>query len=483
MEYKKSIKFILNEREVELSNFSPNLTLLDFMRLDRGMIGTKEGCNEGDCGACSVLIGKIKNGKIEYMSANSCICFVGTLNGTHIITIEYLQKINPPLHPIQKAIIDYHGSQCGFCTPGIIMSLYGLFLQNPKPSEENIKIALQGNLCRCTGYAPIIRAAISLSQNDALSDDRLKNHQSEIIKKLQIINSEKTIIIHNKEEESEEEEFIIPANLDDFAKIYLQKPHATILAGGTDIGVWVNVELKKLTPLIYIGHLNELKLLQKNSDNIIFGSIFSYTELNKYIKQYFPDLTDYWLQIGSAQIRNMGTIGGNIANGSPIADLAPVLIGLNASLILRKGNKRRKIRVEDFYLSHNKQDLSAGEFIENIIIPLLKKNEHISFYKISKRKYEDISTISAALKIEISKGKIINSIFAFGGMAAIPKRAKKAEKILLNQPICEDIFIKSAKQLEKDFTPISDVRASKQYRMRIAQNLIRKFYLELNNEK
>ncbi len=470
---RKEIRFLLNDEQVNLSNISPSLSLLDFLRLERGLCGTKEGCNEGDCGACTILVGKLVDGQLTYETINACIRFVPSLDGTHIITIEHLQSSDKELHPVQKALVKYHGSQCGFCTPGVAMSLYGLWLQNPFPKQEEIKTALQGNLCRCTGYAPIIRAALAISEQGDLANDFLLKKRQTIIKKLQKINEDTGVKII-----SEAGEFYIPKTIDDLALLYAAKPKATLLAGSTDIGLWVNVEHRNISPVIFIGNIAELKEIKQGKDALIIGAGITYSQAREAFVKNFPFLADFLTKIGGTQIRNMGTIGGNIANGSPIGDMAPALIALGASLHLQQGNKYRKILVEDFYIAYAEQDLQQSEFIKSIEIPYIKPNELLEVYKVSKRKNEDISTVCAAFKLGIENKIITKSILAYGGMAAKPTRAKQTEKALIGQLFNEQVIEKAALALSDDFSPINDVRASADYRMLVAQNLLKKFYLE-----
>ncbi len=473
MKIRKKISFLLNDKILELDNFSPSLTLLDFLRLEKNLNGTKEGCNEGDCGACTVLVGRLVDGKLIYESVNACIRFIGSLDGTHIVSIEHLKSATGELHPIQLAIVKYHASQCGFCTPGIILSLYGLLMSKPKANKDDIEKALQGNLCRCTGYASIIRAVEAIVNDGGLENDLLINEKKTITKKLQ-----KMQIVGRVEISNKAGEFIIPKDVDDLALLLEKKPNATLLAGSTDIGLWVNKDFKNISPVIYIASLDGLKEVKQGKNNLIIGAANNYSQSQKIIKKHFPQLADFLFNIGGNQIRNMGTFGGNIANGSPIADLAPPLFALGASLNLRKGKSTRKILLEDFYIAYGKQDLQQGEFIQNIEIPYLKDNEKYAIYKISKRKYEDISTVCASFKLTINNDKITKATLAYGGMAAKPSRAKKAEQQLLGQPFEEQIIEKAALALPNDFVPIDDVRATAQYRLLIAQNLLRKFYLE-----
>ncbi len=382
------------------------------------------------------------------------------------------------MHPIQQAMVEYHGSQCGFCTPGIIMSLYALLLKDPNANKYEIEKALQGNLCRCTGYAPIIKAALSLSESGGLQNDILLKQREEIEQKLKDMSDGNRVEII-----SEKGEFFIPKDIADLVLLLEQKANATILAGSSDIGLWVNVAHKDISPIIFIANLSELRNISQTKAGIEFGACVTYSEGFEIIEKYFPHLSDFWAQIGGNQIRNMGTLGGNIANGSPIGDLAPAFIALGAKLNLVKGKIERTILVEDFYIAYGKQDLQKGEFIKSIFIPFIKESEKHAIYKISKRKYEDISTVCAAFKLEIKNKKITKAIFAFGGMAAKPSRAEETEKALEGKTFNEENIKKASLELPNDFAPIDDVRSSAQYRMLLAQNLLYKFFTEQKNEQ
>ena len=478
MKKHKQISFLLNDEQINLSDIAPDFTLLDFLRLKKGLTGTKEGCNEGDCGACTILIGRLVEGRLIYESINACIRFVTSLNACHIVTIEHLKNADGALHPIQEAMIKYHASQCGFCTPGIIMSLYGLWMQNPYPKKAEIELALQGNLCRCTGYAPIIKAAMNISKKGRLAKDILIKQRNEITTKLKKMNGAKRIEIDSKNGKT-----YIPASISDLAKILQDNPKATIIAGSSDVGLWVNVNFNNISPMVYIGNLIALKKTKISKTGLSIGAAVSYSQAQQTIAKHFPALAGFWEKIGGAQIRNMGTIGGNIANGSPIADMAPPLIALGAKLVLIKGKKQRKISIEDYYISYGKKDLQQGEFIKEIFIPFIKQDEIVAFYKVSKRQYEDISTVSASFNITVKKQKITKAKLAYGGMAAIPSRAKSVEKELLNKDFKKDIFEKAALKMSEDFSPINDVRATAEYRILLAQNLLKRFYLEQGEAK
>ena len=479
-----SIRFILNDTEVALSDVAPTATLLDYLRLERRLTGTKEGCAEGDCGACTVLVGRLaKDGQgdetLAYESVNACIRFLGSLNATHVVTVEHLARKDGRLHPVQQAMVDFHGSQCGFCTPGIVMSLYGLWLANDKPSRAAIEKALQGNLCRCTGYEPIVRAAeAAAKERPSALFDPIARARETVIARLKALRQDKTIVIRRGEDC-----LIVPVDAADLARVLADHPDATIVAGSTDVGLWVTKQLRSLNPVVFINGIADLQRLESSEAGLTIGAGVSYAAAFEALSAAYPTLGRLIERIGGEQIRNMGTIGGNIANGSPIGDSPPPLIALAATVTLRSSDGTRSLPLEDFFIAYGKQDRKPGEFVESVFVPALPAGERFAAYKISKRRDEDISALLGAFRIALAPdNRVTSARIAFGGMAATPKRAKAVEAALIGQPWSEETIRAAQAAFDTDYQPITDWRATSAYRLRAAKNLLMRFYLESTGE-
>lgn len=468
---RNSVRFLLNDVPVELPDVAASQTLLDFLRLDRRLTGSKEGCAEGDCGACTVLVGRLSGDSVIYETVNACIRFVASLDGCHVVTIEHLSAPEGALHPVQQAMADFHGSQCGFCTPGIVMSLYALWMENPHPKTGAVEEALQGNLCRCTGYAPIIRAAQAVSADPA--QDPLVAERAAVAGRLRALQDGARV-----ETGPARDRAIVPANADDLADVLAANPGARMVAGSTDVGLWVTKFMRDISPAVFIGGIEDLRHAALRDGELVVGACASYQQVLPLIDQHLPQLSEFWRRIGGWQVRNMGTIGGNIANGSPIGDTPPPLIALDATITLRSQSARRVLPLEDFFIAYGKQDRAPGEFVEQIAIPLPDGDERFAAYKLSKRRDEDISSVCGAFRVKIDDGRVGSVRIAFGGMAATPKRAARAEAILKGAVWGEAAIDAAAAALGEDYQPISDMRASAAYRLLAAQNMLRRFYLE-----
>ncbi|TCO71728.1 xanthine dehydrogenase small subunit [Rhodovulum euryhalinum] len=473
MDERREIRFLLNAGDVRLAAVAAEDTLLDFLRLDRRLTGTKEGCAEGDCGACTVLVGRLSDGRLVYEPVNACIRLMPSLDGCHVVTVEHLAGPGGGLHPVQAAMVAHHGSQCGFCTPGIVMALAALWMETPAPDEARIETALQGNLCRCTGYAPILRAAKSARDFGDPADDPLVAGRAGVAARLAALRDGRRVEVARGDSRA-----ILPADLDDFAALFAAHPEATVVAGATDVGLWVTKGLKRIGPALFIGHLDALRRVDRADGALRIGAGASYAEVQAALVAEFPHLGAYWDRIGGPQVRAMGTVGGNIANGSPIGDTPPVLIALGAEVVLRRGDARRVLPLEAFFLDYGKQDRAPGEFVEAIRVPLAAPGVRHAAYKVSKRRDEDISSVAAGFSVTVEGGTITGARLAFGGMAGVPKRAAQAEAALVGRPWAEATVLAAAKELPRDFTPLTDWRASAAYRMRVAQNLLRRFWLE-----
>nr|WP_249126678.1 xanthine dehydrogenase small subunit [Brucella oryzae] len=469
-----TIRFLLNGEKVELDRVSPAETLLDYLRLSAKLRGTKEGCGEGDCGACTVLVGKISDGKLVYESVNACIRFMGSLDGCHVVTIEHLRGADGDLHPVQKAMIEFHGSQCGFCTPGFVMSLYALWMREPKPADAQIEKALQGNLCRCTGYEAIMRAARIISDYGTVMEDPLAAERTHVLEQLTAMRDGVRVEVGEGKDR-----LIVPGDLDDFATILAAEPKATIVAGSTDVGLWVTKMMRDISPVVFIGHLEELRSIREENGVVTIGAGVTYTEAFGFLARRIPQLGNLINRIGGEQVRNMGTIGGNIANGSPIGDTPPPLIALNARLTLRKGAERRTIPLEEFFIAYGKQDRQPGEFVEAVHVPVPAKGSHFAIYKVSKRFEEDITATLGSFHLTLDTAGNVETIrIAYGGMAATPKRARAVEAVLMGKPWTEATVEAALGAYAEDYTPLSDMRATADYRLLAARNLLRRFFAE-----
>ncbi len=443
------IVFLLNGETERVAGEPPTRTLLDFLRERKRLTGTKEGCNEGDCGACTVMV----TGRDGVARAlNACILFLPQLHGKAVRTVEGIAGPSGEMHPVQQAMVEHHGSQCGFCTPGIVASLAVAQMNG----ERDFDRVLAGNLCRCTGYAPIKRAA------EAAADAPVPEWMLEDRAKLEALEVPPLAIA--------------PRSVDELAVAYGNNPEARLIGGATDVGLWVTKRLQDLENVIFLADVAELKEIRVRSDFIRLGAMVRVNALRELMAEHHPQLAAMLARYGSEQVRNAGTIGGNIANGSPIGDGPPALIALGADLILRHMNKRRRVALEDFFIDYGRQDLRAGEFVEWILIP--RQPDRLRCYKISKRFDQDISALLGCFNIVVEDGRVASARIAFGGMAAIPKRAHAVEAALVGRDWSEETIRSAKAAFAEDFTPISDMRASAGYRLAAAENLLMRYYLE-----
>ncbi|MCV3273647.1 xanthine dehydrogenase small subunit [Roseobacter sinensis] len=457
------ISFRLNGETVALHDVAPTVTLLDWLREDRGLTGTKEGCNEGDCGACTVMVTDDSGAH----ALNACILFLPQLNGKAVRTVEGIAAPDGTLHPVQQAMIDHHGSQCGFCTPGFVVSMATAHLNGA--TDHDVQLA--GNLCRCTGYAPIVRAA------DAAAAKPVPDHMRD--KPLLLAES-----IPGGAAKGggggQPPLTVQPTTTDALADWYMTHPHATLIAGATDVGLWVTKDLRDLGPIAFLNQCADLRGVTQTDGTLRIGATTTLTELERAVAPLYPSFAALIRRYGSVQVRNAATIGGNIANGSPIGDGPPALIALGATLHLRQGETRREIALEDFFLDYRKQDRAPGEFVEAITIPA--QQDRLQCHKLSKRFDQDISAVCGCFSITLNDHRVTEARLAYGGMAGTPKRARQTEAALIGRPWSEATIRAALPALAEDFEPLSDMRASAAYRLQTAQNmLLRYWYADQGN--
>ncbi len=468
----KTIRFLLKGAPVEITDLAPETTLLNWLRYERGLTGTKEGCAEGDCGACTVGLREIGvDGQLGTKPVNACIQFLPMLHGREVVTVEHLAAEDGRLHPVQAALAESHGSQCGFCTPGFVMSLWTAYRTESKPDRGRINDLLAGNLCRCTGYGPIIQAA-----EDAYDRPRADWDEAdadEAAARLSALGTSGPL-----EYEVEGRRFWAPVTLDDFADLVAEHPAATILSGATDVGLWVTKHAFAAEAIIYTGRVRELAEIGETDGGLWIGAGATYRDAWARIAAIYPDMGELIRRIGAEQVRAAGTVGGNIANGSPIGDMPPALIAAGAILTLRKRADRREMALEDFFLDYGKQDLAPGEFVEGVRLPVPDDGARLRCYKLSKRFDQDITAVLGCFDVAVDGGEVTAARLTFGGMAGVPKRASKAEAVMIGKPWTEATIRAAMEAMKQEFTPLTDMRASANYRMKAAQNLLMKYFLE-----
>jgi xanthine dehydrogenase small subunit len=466
-----SIRFLRRGQVVELGAVPPMRTVLDYLRLEEKSRGTKEGCNEGDCGACTVALGSLRGGRIVYEPVNACILLMGQLDGKELVTVDDL-SLDGALHPVQQAMVEKHGSQCGFCTPGFVMALFTLYHSGKRPSRQEIVDHIAGNLCRCTGYRPIVDAALDSCTGKAV--DRWAREEKRAAAQLASLNDGSDAFV------GDDASFIaVPAKAETLASLAARHPDATIVAGATDVGLWITKQLRSLPKIIHVSGVKELHEIADTHDTLSLGAGVTFAEAEPYLAAIDPDFGETLRRVGAKQVRASGTIGGNIANGSPIGDTPPMLIALGATLHLRHGEATRQMPIEDFFIAYGKQDRKPGELVWRIDVPKLKPDEVVRSYKISKRFDQDISAVMAAFKFTLEGKRIAAARIAFGGMAATPKRASRTEAALAGASLDGAASWGNAiLALAEDYQPISDMRASAGYRLDAAQSLLRKALIE-----
>ena len=478
------IQFLLNRQVQTIEQLAPALSVLEYLRISLGRTGTKEGCAAGDCGACTVVIAELNGEQLHYQAVNACITPVASLHGKQLITVEDLSEQNH-LHPVQQSMVDCHGSQCGFCTPGIVMSLFawwqGVKAGQLSATRETIEQALSGNLCRCTGYQPILNAAWASLEAEA--SDQFQTQEPETIRQL------KSIAEHSCSDTTSDSitsGFLSPRSIEALFQYRTRFPDAPLVAGATDLGLNFTQQLQSPSTLIYTGNIAEMKRIEQNDKTLVIGAAVTYRDMHATLKNLYPAFADMLNRLGSLQVRNQGTLGGNIANASPIGDTPPVVLALDGHIHLQSAQAKRNVKANDFFTAYRQTAMQKDECIVAIELPLLKDDEVLKVYKISKRFDDDISTVCLAVWIKwdtpVSAAKTVNNIrIACGGMAAVPARARQTEKVLVGKAFDETSISLAQKTLSKDFAPIDDVRASAAYRMAVVAKLLLRAYYELNS--
>jgi xanthine dehydrogenase small subunit len=511
------LRFVLDGRVVAIDRPPATMTVLEYLRDVACRRGTKEGCAEGDCGACTVVVGELSTGpsqnpvtsghsanRVTYRAVNSCIRFLPTLDGKELVTVESLQAPDGRPHPVQQSLIDRHASQCGFCTPGFVMSLFALYLNRTEADREQILGTLAGNLCRCTGYRPIIEAGMrqwdypvpqrwsreeaqSASHVDALESIARKPAATARTKPTRASSIPDSLnhpggSLNYPGSSLSSPGYHAPRTLAELAKALEAEPAPVMLAGGTDVGLWVTKDLRELPGIVYLGDVAELTRIERRPHELWIGAAVTLTDAWPALLVEFPELAEQGARFASPPIRNSATLCGNLANGSPIGDSIPAMIALGAQLELQSGAEVRRLPLDNFYLGYQKKDLRRGEFVAGVAIPPRTPEQLLASYKVSKRVDQDISAVSASFCVNVHAARVTGARLAFGGLAGIASRARRAESALIAQGWNTAGIEACIAALGEDFEPLSDLRAGAQYRLQAAGGLLRRFYLQHQGE-
>lgn len=483
------IQFLVNDQMVELTSCAPSLTILNWLRTKTGKMGSKEGCGSGDCGACTVVIGDLINGQWVYKSINACLMLVGNLHGKHLITVEALTSNRSPevtdLHPVQRAMVEYHGSQCGFCTPGFIMSLFALYMNHTKyPGKETVIQALGGNLCRCTGYQPILKAAeqcFSYDNNKQQNISHPEHRFNQQLKALTLTLSKALALNLIPSIENDGQHFYLPQNSQQLCELKAKHKQARFVAGTTDLSVEFNQHLKLSEQLISVRYCPELMQFSQDDAGMHIGAAIPYSDFIADFCQVYPEASELFNRLGSKQVRNAGSLGGSIANASPIGDPAPLLIALNASIELQSVRGQRLIKLNSFFVAYRKTLLADDEVIVAIHIPKRQPSLRLTCHKISKRIEDDISAVCLILSYQLIEQKMQQVKCVMGGMAATPAIAKQVTEALNGKIFSLENLQLAAQYIEADFQPLSDVRASSAYRLQVCKNLFQRIWYQASS--